>query len=126
MSRLNRRVIDMAAQIPRKIQDQLGRFEQIKSQLQMTIAQRNEIDARKRDLESAISALEGRKDGDVYKRAGDLLMKVNDVPTLMSTLKDDLETTSIRLNSVEKQEKALRDMYEGLGKELNEALKEYQ
>ncbi len=116
----------MAAQIPRKIQDQLGRFEQIKSQLQMTIAQRNEIDARKRDLESAISALEGRKDGDVYKRAGDLLMKVNDVPTLMSTLKDDLETTSIRLNSVEKQEKALRDMYEGLGKELNEALKEYQ
>jgi prefoldin beta subunit len=116
----------MAAQIPRKIQDQLGRFEQIKSQLQMTIAQRNEIDARKRDLESAISALEGRKDGDVYRRAGDLLIKVNDVPALMSTLKDDLETASIRLNSVEKQEKALRDMYEGLGKELNEALKEYQ
>ncbi len=126
MSSLNRKVIDMSAQIPKKIQDQLGRFEQIKSQLQMTIAQRNEIDARKRDLESAISALEGRKEGDVFRRAGDLLMKVQDIDALLITLKDDLETTSIRLNSMDKQEKALRDMYEGLGKELNAALKEYQ
>jgi prefoldin beta subunit len=119
-------VVDTAAQIPRKLQDQLGRFEQIKSQLQMAIAQRNEIDARKRDLESAISALEGRKDGDVYKRSGDLMMKVEDVGGLLTSLKDDIETTSIRLNSIEKQEKSLRDMYENLGKELNEALKEYQ
>jgi prefoldin beta subunit len=119
-------VIRTAAQIPRKIQDQLGRFEQIKSQLQLTIAQRNEIDARKRDLESAIAALEARKEGDVYRRAGELLLKVEEVGKLLSDLKDDLETTSIRLNSVDKQEKALRDMYEGLGKELNEALKDYQ
>jgi prefoldin beta subunit len=125
-SNLPGEVIQTAAQIPRKLQDQLGRFEQIKTQLQMTIAQRNEMDARKRDLESAISALESRKDGDVYRRAGELLLKVEDVPNLLSSLKDDLETATIRLNSVEKQEKSLREMYDGLGKELNEALKEYQ
>lgn len=116
----------MAAQIPRKIQDQLGRFEQVKAQLQMVIAQRGDMEARKKDMESALSALEGNSGSDVYKRAGDILIKVEDVASLRASLKDELETAGIRMNSMEKQEKSLREMYETLGKELNEALGKYQ
>ena len=116
----------MAAQIPRKIQDQLGRFEQIKAQLQIVISQKSEFDARVRDLESAIQALEAGSDGEVYRRAGDLFLKVADVDKLKASLAEELETATVRYTSMEKQEKSLREMYESLGKELNEALKEYQ
>jgi prefoldin beta subunit len=116
----------MAAQIPRKLQDQLGRFEQVKAQLQMVLSQKSEFDARKRDLESAIEALSANTEGEVYRRAGDLFLKVDNVKGLKDQLGEELETATVRLNSMEKQEKTLRDMYETLGKELNDALKEYQ
>lgn len=116
----------MSAQIPKKIQDQLGRFEQIKTQLQMIMTQKSEADASKREMEMAIEALKERKDGDVYRRVGELLIKVDDIEVLKKKLEDDLETMTVRLGSMEKQEEGLKKMYESLGNEINEALKGYQ
>ncbi|MGA1821606.1 MAG: prefoldin subunit beta [Thermoplasmatota archaeon] len=118
--------ITMSAQIPKKIQDQLGRFEQIKTQLQIIMNQKSEADASKREMEMAIKALEERKEGDVYRRVGELLIKVEDVDALKKKLEDDLETMTVRLGSMEKQEESLKKMYESLGNEINEALKGYQ
>jgi prefoldin beta subunit len=115
----------MAAQIPKKVQDQINRFDQIRSQLQMIMAQRSETEAHKKEMETAIEALKDHKEGDVYKRVGELLMKVDDVKSLRKELEEDLETITVRLNSMIKQENSLKDMYESLGKELNEALKGY-
>ena len=112
--------------VPQKIQDQLARFEQLKGQLQVIISQRTEMEARKKDLDSAINALSERKEGEVYRRIGELLVKVDDIEALGKEMGDELETLDVRLSSVSKQEEQLKKMYENLGNELNDALKGYQ
>ena len=113
----------MAFQVPKEIQDKLANFEQLKQQLQMIMAQRGELDARKKETDSSIEALENLEDGDVYRRVGDLLIKVNDRKDLLKELKEEAETLGVRVKSLETQEKTAKEMYESLGKEINEALK---
>jgi chaperonin cofactor prefoldin len=57
---------------------------------------------------------------------GELLIKVEDIDSLKKKLEDDLETLTIRIGSMEKQEEGLKKMYESLGNEINEALKGFQ
>lgn len=113
----------MAYQFPKEIQEKITNFEQIKMQLQGVMAQRGEIEARKKEIDSSVKALEERKDGDIYKRVGDLLIKVEDAGALLGELKEEAETMDVRLNSLQSQETNLKEMYEKLGKEINESLK---
>lgn len=116
----------MSTQIPQNVQEKLQRFEQLRSQLQMIMAQKSEAEAKKKEMEAAVEALGKREEGDVFKRVGDLLFKVKDVDSLNNEMKDELETLTVRLNSMSKQEENMKNMYEQLGNELNEALKGYQ
>ncbi len=116
----------MSFQIPQELQEKLTTFEQIKAQLQMVLSQKGEMDARKKEVEEAVKALESQKDREVYRRVGDLLFKVKDTETLQKELKEEDETIGVRIGSIEKQEKGLKEMYEKLGAEINEALKGYQ
>jgi len=116
----------MAYQIPVEVQEKLAKFDQLKAQLQMVIAQRTEMGTRKRELESALEVLKARKKGEVYRRVGDLMIKVEDVGSLSKEMGEELETLSVRLGSIENQERTLKDMYEKLGKELNDSLKGYK
>lgn len=116
----------MAYQIPVEVQEKIARFEQLKAQLQMVVAQRAEMAARKRELESALSALKEVKKEDVYRRVGELMIKVKDTKGLVTEMTEELDTLNVRTTSIEGQEKTLREMYERLGKELNEALKGYK
>ncbi len=113
-------------QIPQKLQDQLARFEQMKAQLQIVITQRTEMEARKKDIDNALGALSRRTEGDVYRRVGDLLIKVEDTEKLEGEMKGELEVLTVRLTSILKQEEQLKKMYESLGTELNDALKGFQ
>ena len=113
-------------QIPQKLQDQLARFEQMKAQLQIVITQRTEMEARKKDIDNALGALSRRTEGDVYRRVGDLLIKVEDTEKLEGGMKEELEVLTVRLTSILKQEEQLKKMYESLGTELNDALKGFQ
>ena len=113
----------MAFQIPQDIQEKLANFEQLKSQLQMIISQRGEMEARKKEMDSSIKALEGSMEAEVFRKIGDILMKVSDRETLLRELKEDSETLGVRIKSLESQEKSARELYEKLGKEINEALK---
>ncbi|MBN1390843.1 MAG: prefoldin subunit beta [Candidatus Thermoplasmatota archaeon] len=116
----------MSFQIDPDLQEKLARFEQVKVQLQMVLNQKGEMEARKREADDACQALGSRKEGDVYHRVGDIMIKVEDVDSLLKDLKDDLETLQVRIGSMENQERSLKTMYEKMGKEINEALKGYQ
>jgi prefoldin beta subunit len=116
----------MSFQIPKELQEQLTQFEQVKSQLQIVLTQKSEMDARKREILEAVKALEARKEGDVYRRVGDLLIKVEDTDSLLKELKEEEETLGVRITSMENQEKSLKEMYEKMGNEINEALKGYK
>jgi prefoldin beta subunit len=113
----------MSFQIPKDIQERLGRFEQLKAQLQVIMGQRSEMEAKVRELEEAVSALAEDGKEDVYRRIGDLMFKVGDRDALRKELEEDRETLSIRLSSMLKQETSLKEMYEKLGTEINEAIK---
>ena len=113
----------MSFQIPQDIQEKLGRFEQLKAQLQIIMGQRSEMEAKGKELEDAASALTGNGKGEVYRRIGDLMFKVDDSDALRKELEEDRETLSVRLSSMQKQETSLKEMYEKLGTEINEALK---
>jgi prefoldin beta subunit len=116
----------MSFQIPKDLQDKLTRFEQVKAQLQMVMTQKGEMDAHLRELKEAVKALETRESEDVFRRVGDLLVKVGDIDKLLEGMKEDMETMMARLSSMEKQEKSTKEMYEKLGSEINEALKGYK
>jgi prefoldin beta subunit len=116
----------MSFQIPKELQEKLTQFEQVKAQLQMVMTQRGEIEARSREIEEAVKALEKRKEGDVFRRVGDLLIKVEDTDSLLEELKEEKETLDVRVGSMENQEKGLKEMYEKMGSEINDALKGYK
>jgi chaperonin cofactor prefoldin len=82
--------------------------------------------SRKRELENAVSALKEVKKEDVFRRVGELMIKVKDTKGLATEMTEELDTLIVRVTSIEGQEKTLREMYEKLGKELNEALKGYR
>ena len=116
----------MSFQIPKDLQEKLTKFEQIKSQLQIIMGQKAEMDARKREIEEAATALQKMKSGEVFKRVGDLLIKVEDTEALLLELKEEGETLGVRVSSMENQEKSIKEMYEKMGTEINEALKGYK
>ncbi|MGA1872306.1 MAG: prefoldin subunit beta [Thermoplasmatota archaeon] len=116
----------MSFQLDQDLQEKLAKFEQVKGQLQMVFSQKGEMEARKREMEEAIGALESRKEGDVYRRVGDIILKVEDPASLLKELKEELETLEVRLGSIGNQESSLRSMYEKMGKEINESLKGYK
>ncbi|HHD15153.1 MAG TPA: prefoldin subunit beta [Euryarchaeota archaeon] len=113
----------MAYQIPKELQEKIANFEQLKTQLQMIISQKGELDARKREIDASVEALAENKEGEVYRRIGDILIKVRDRDALTAELKEESETLGVRLKSLESQEKTAREMYENLGREINESLK---
>ncbi len=116
----------MSFQVPQEIQEKLTQFEQVKSQLQMVMTQKGEMDARKREIDEAVKALETRKEGDVFRRVGDLLIKVEDTDALLKELQEEAETLGVRVGSMENQEKSMKEMYEKMGTEINESLKGYK
>ena len=113
----------MAYQFPKEIQEKLANFEQLKSQLQAIMSQRGEIDVRKKEIDSSIEALKNSENGDVYRRVGDILIKVKDTPSLVKELEEESETLGIRIKSLTSQEKNAKELYEKLANEINESIK---
>ncbi|MFO8050279.1 MAG: prefoldin subunit beta [Thermoplasmatota archaeon] len=116
----------MSFQIPKEIQEKLGRFEQLKAQLQVVMGQRSEMEARVKELDDAVSALSEKGNGEIYRKVGDLMFKVEDKGSLEKEMVEEKETLSVRLSSLKKQEDNMKEMYEELGSEINESLKGYQ
>jgi prefoldin beta subunit len=104
-----------------QLQNQIAQFQQTQQQLQAVTTQKLQMEAQKKEMERTSAEL-AKATGDVYKSSGSLLIKVEDKDKIKADLDDSLETMDVRIKSLERQEKMLREKYETLQETINKAV----
>ena len=108
--------------IPKNVQEQLNQFQQLQQQAQLIATQKNTNDIQIQETQSAIDELKKTdKDNDVFKTAGNLLIKV-DYDEITEELEDKLETYKLRQQTMGRQEdrvmKKLQEMQASIEKTM--------
>ncbi|TLZ61313.1 MAG: prefoldin subunit beta [Methanobacteriota archaeon] len=106
-----------------QLQNQIQQYQQLQQQLQVLGSQRIQLEAKLREIDNTLEEL-GKlpDDSTVYKSIGVLLVRADDRDALKKELDDHKETLTIRVKSIQKQEKALGERYEDLQKKIQAAL----
>jgi prefoldin beta subunit len=106
-----------------KLQNQIAQFQQLQQQLQTVMSQKIRMDAMLKEMEMTIEELKkAEAEAVVYKSVGSLMIKVADTPALLKEIEEDKETTEIRVKSLDRQEKMLKDKFQSVQEQLNRAL----
>jgi prefoldin beta subunit len=109
--------------VPRDIQEKLAKYQQLYQQLQLMAAQRQQYQSHINEIEFALEEIDGLPKGStLYKAAGALMIKTDDVDGIKASLNERKEELEIKSKGIEKQEKQLQGLYERLRQELNEAV----
>ncbi len=110
-------------EIPPQLQNQINQFRQLQQQLQVTTAQRVQMEARLREVELTLEELEkAENDAPIYKSIGSLLVRARGREEVLKELQDQKETLAIRVKTLQKQEKTLADRYERMQQQITQAL----
>jgi len=106
-----------------QLQNQIAQYQQLQNQLQVLGTQRVQLEAKLREIEGTLEEL-GKISGEtpIYKSIGMLLVRQDDREALKKELEEHKETLTIRVKSIQKQEKALGERYEDLQKKIQAAL----
>ena len=106
-----------------QLQNQIAQYQQMQQQLQVYATQRVQLEAKLREIEQTLEEL-NKLTGEtpVYKSIGMLLVRQDDREGLKKELEEHQETLTIRVKSLQKQEKALSQRYEDLGAKIQTAL----
>jgi prefoldin beta subunit len=110
-------------EISPQLQNQIAQYQQLQNQLQVAGSQRVQLEAKLREIEQTLEEL-NKLTGDtpVYKSIGMLLVRQDDREALKKELEEHRETLTIRVKSLQKQEKALSQRYEDLAAKIQAAL----
>ncbi len=109
--------------IPPKVQNQIAQFQQLTQQIQMVTSQKMQLEAQVRELEKTVQELEkAPAESVVYKNVGSLMVQVKDKPALLAELKEQKETTEVRVKTLERQDKHLRERHSSLQEQITQAL----
>ncbi len=110
-------------EISPQLQNQIAQYQQLQQQLQLLAQQRLQLEAKLREIDGTLEEL-GKITGDtqVYKSIGMLLVRQDDRESLKKELDDHKETLTVRVKSIQKQEKSLSERYEQLGEKIQQAL----
>lgn len=103
-----------------QLQNQIAQYQQVQQQLQALTTQKFQMDTQKREMQRTIEELD-KATGEVYKNVGSLLIKVDDKEATKKEILDAIETTEIRIKSIERQEKTLREKSDSLQAAINKA-----
>jgi len=110
------------AGISPQIQQQLGMFQQIQQQLQQVSSQKMQYEMTLRETKRALEELEATKDDAViFSAVGSILIQ-KDNATVKTELTDKIESLELRVNSLDKQEKAMTSKASQLQKQLQDAI----
>ncbi len=113
----------MMDNIPPKVQNQIAQFQQLTQQIQMVTTQKIQLEAQARELDKTVQELEkSPEDSAVFKNVGSLLIQVKDRPALMTELKEQKETTEVRVKTLDRQDKHLRERHQSLQSQITQAL----
>ncbi len=106
-----------------KVQNQIAQFQQLQQQLQAVLNQKFQMDAQLKEMQRTTEEL-GKSPEDVviYKSIGSLLIRAENKESVLKEIEEDKETMEIRVKTLERQEKSLKDRYQVLQDQLNKAL----
>jgi prefoldin beta subunit len=112
-------------EISPKLQNQIAQFQQLQQQLQSVLTQKYRMEAQLREVQMTVEELtKSPEDVVIYKNVGALLIKASDKVSILKEVEDDKETLEVRVKTLDRQEKALRDKYQVMQDQLNKALGE--
>ena len=106
-------------EINKQVEQLLMQFQIQNQQLENVIIQKQNYLAQKQDIEDAIKELEN--DGEVYKIVGPILIK-SETEKLKGELEERKDDTNMKIKTMEKNEKKLREMVEISRAKLQEIL----
>jgi len=113
----------MMDNIPPKVQNQIAQFQQLTQQIQMVTTQKIQLESQERELDKTIQELEKVTDDTmIYKNVGSLLIQVKDRPALVAELKEQKETADVRIKTLDRQDKHLRERHKSLQDQITTAL----
>ncbi|NLI74274.1 MAG: prefoldin subunit beta [Euryarchaeota archaeon] len=105
-----------------KVQNQIAQFQQLQQQLQALLSQKYQMDVQLKEMEHTIEELsKAPADVTVYRSAGSLLIKKEGKEELLNEIEESKETLEIRVKSLDRQEKSLRDRYQQLQEQISKA-----
>ena len=106
-----------------QLQNQIAQYQQLQQQLQLLAQQRLQLEAKLREIEGTLEELNKISgEAQVYKSIGMLLVRQDDRESLKKEFDDHKETLTVRVKSIQKQEKSLSERYEQLGEKIQQAL----
>ena len=110
-------------EISPKLQNQIAQFQQLQQQLQTVMGQKIRMDAMLKEMEMTIEELKKTpQDATVYRNVGSLMIKVADIPALLKEIEEDKETTEVRIKSLDRQEKMLKEKFQNVQEQLSRAI----
>ena len=110
-------------EISPKLQNQIAQFQQVQQQLQQIMSQKYRMEAKMREMKMTTEELKkAAADAPVYKNVGSLMVMVKDKEALLHEIEDDKETTEVRVKSLDRQEKMLKDKYQVMQEQISRAL----
>lgn len=113
----------MMDNIPPKVQNQIAQFQQLTQQIQMVTTQKIQLEAQAKEIDRTVSELEkAPEDSAVFKNVGTLLVQVKDRKALVDELKEQKETVEVRVKTLERQDKHLRERHQNLQSQITQAL----
>jgi prefoldin beta subunit len=106
-----------------KLQNQIAQFQQLQQQLQAVLSQKFQMEAQLREVTNTLEELDKVTDETpIYKNVGSLLIKANDKESVVKEIEDDKETLEIRVKTLNRQEKQMREKFQSMQEQLQKAL----
>jgi prefoldin beta subunit len=107
-------------EIAKETQESISKLQLIEQNVQQLLMQKQQFQAQLFELESALKEID--KTEDAFKIVGNVMIKA-DKAALKQELSQKKELIDLRLKSIDKQEKQLKDKAESLQKEVMSKLK---
>ncbi len=111
----------MPAELPKEVQEDLLRLQAIQRQLQMIVAQEQQLEMENMLIEQALAELKECK-GKVYKNIGGIIIEKNK-EAVEKELEEKKENNKLKLDTLKKQEERLKNNAKSLQEKIEEALK---
>ena len=116
-------VMSQNQQIPPMVQEQLMKLQQTQQNLQMILAQKQQLEMEQLETEKALEELNKANDDDaVFKHAGTILIKSNK-KDLLEELEERKELAKTKASLLTKQEEKLKTSLKELETKIQEMIK---
>ena len=110
-------------EMPKQLQDQINRLQQLRTQFQMIMQQRQQVELRLKETEETLEELEKTDSKTpIYRSIGAVLIKAKGKNEIIKELKSNKESLDLRKNTLEKQEGRTREKLNELQSKVQNAL----